>query len=66
MSPSVQLDQVMPAGDGPRYVGAYGGNGSITANFDYIRFVPNAPADATAPVTTHALDPATPGRRACR
>jgi glucose/arabinose dehydrogenase/type 1 glutamine amidotransferase len=61
LSPSADIDQIMPAGDGPRYVGAYGGNGSITASYEYVRFEPDELTDVAPPATTHALAPATPG-----
>jgi glucose/arabinose dehydrogenase len=55
------LDQLMPPGDGPRYIGAYGGNGSVVAGYDYVRFEPDGDGlDAAAPATTHALAPAEP------
>ena len=41
LSGSPNIDTVMPAAAGPRYIGAYGGNGSITARYDYIRFTPD-------------------------
>jgi glucose/arabinose dehydrogenase/type 1 glutamine amidotransferase len=60
LSPSVQIDQVMAPADGPRYVGAYGGNGAVTASFDYVRVEPDELIDAEPPETAHALEPATP------
>ena len=48
----------MPAASGPRYIGAYGGNGSISARYDYIRFTPDPPVDSAAPSTSHTLAPA--------
>jgi plastocyanin len=62
LAPTANIDQIMPAGDGPRYVGAYGGNGSITASYDYIRITPDeAECEEDPPVTTASLDPAVPG-----
>ena len=49
----------MPAASGPRYIGAYGGNGSISARFDFIRFTPET-VDGAAPTTSHTLAPAAP------
>ena len=51
----------LPTSAGPRYIGPYGGNGSITAKFDYIRITPDVCPDPVAPVTTAELDPAAPG-----
>ena len=62
LAPTPNIDEIMPAADGPRYVGAYGGNGSVTASFDYIRITPDeAECEEDAPVTTAALDPGVPG-----
>ena len=58
LSPNV--DELMPPAGGPRYIGVYGGNGSVSARYDYLRFAPDGPADATAPATAHALAPAEP------
>jgi glucose/arabinose dehydrogenase/type 1 glutamine amidotransferase len=55
LSPSANVDEVMPAGDGPRYIGVYGGNGSITASYDFVRFEPDELTDVAPPATTHAL-----------
>jgi hypothetical protein len=62
LSPSPDVDQVMPAGDGPRYVGLYGGNGSITASYEFVRFEPDELTDVAPPVTTHATSGAGPVR----
>jgi regulation of enolase protein 1 (concanavalin A-like superfamily)/plastocyanin len=62
ITPAADLDTIMPAAAGPRYIGVYGGNGSITASYDYVRFSPDeAECEEEPPVTTAALDPATPG-----
>ena len=45
----------MPAAAGPRYIGVYGGNGSVNVLADYVRFTPDSPNDAAAPVSTHTL-----------
>ena len=62
MGLSPDLEAVMPAAGGPRYIAAYGGNGSTTATFDYIRFEPDPQVgcDLTAPETTIALNGAEP------
>ena len=62
LAPTADIDTIMPAAAGPRYVGVYGGNGSITASYDYLRFSPDeAECEEDAPVTTATLDPAMPG-----
>ena len=38
---------------GPRYIGVYGGNGSTTASYDYLRFTPDSAVDAAPPVSSH-------------
>ena len=50
----------MPPASGPRYIGAYGGNGSISARYDYIRITPDNAVDRAAPSTSHTLAPAAP------
>jgi hypothetical protein len=57
------VDTVMPPGNGPRHIAAYGGNGNSTATFDYIRFEPDelVGCDLESPSTTATLDPAEPG-----
>ena len=52
----------------PIYIGPYAGNGSITAQFDYIRFEPDGvggeceiPSDTTPPTTFAMLHPGDPG-----
>jgi hypothetical protein len=59
---SADLDQLMPTASGPRYIGPYGGNGSVTASFDYVRFEPDEVtcADTTPPTTAVTLDPPDP------
>ena len=52
---TANLDTVLPAGAGPRYVGPYGGNGSISVRYDYFRVTPDNPSDAAPPVTSHSL-----------
>jgi plastocyanin/type 1 glutamine amidotransferase/regulation of enolase protein 1 (concanavalin A-like superfamily) len=62
---SVDLAAVFDSGDGPVYIGPYGGNGSITAHYDYMRFEPDDECegeDTTPPTTTATLDPAEPGQ----
>ena len=44
----------MPAASGPRYIGVYGGNGSTTASYDYLRFTPDSAVDRAAPVSSHS------------
>ena len=39
---------------GPRYIGVYGGNGSTTASYDYLRFTPDSAVDRAAPVSSHS------------
>ena len=60
---SPNIDTVMPAASGPRYIGAYGGNGSISARFDYIRFTPDQPVDTAAPLDVAHARPRGSGRR---
>jgi hypothetical protein len=52
-------------GEGPIYIGPYGGNGNTTATFEYIRFGPDelvgCDPDTQAPTTEAVLDPAEPG-----
>ena len=62
LSGTPNIDTVMPPASGPRYIGAYGGNGSISARYDYMRFTPDNAIDRAAPSTSHTLAPA-PGRR---
>ena len=45
----------MPESAGARYIGVYGGNGSVNVSADYVRFTPDSPNDAAAPVTTHTV-----------
>jgi glucose/arabinose dehydrogenase/type 1 glutamine amidotransferase len=55
------LDQLMPPSAGARRIGVYGGNGSVVARYDYVRFEPDGDGvDDVAPSTTHALAPADP------
>ena len=60
LSGSPNIDTVMPPASGPRYIGAYGGNGSISARYDYIRITPDNAVDRAAPSTSHTLAPAAP------
>ena len=52
---TANVDTVMPAANGPRYIGVYGGNGSVNVLADYVRFTPDSPNDAAAPVSSHSL-----------
>ena len=52
---TANIDTVMPEAAGARYIGVYGGNGSVNVSADYVRFTPDSPADAAAPVTTHTV-----------
>ena len=52
---TANVDTVMPAASGPRYIGVYGGNGSVNVLADYVRFTPDSPNDAAAPVSSHTL-----------
>ena len=64
----LNIEEFMPADQGPIYVGPYGANGSTEARYDYVRFSPEDPEcdgggeDTTPPVTTHTLDPDEPGQ----
>ncbi len=60
LSGSPNIDTVLPPASGPRYIGAYGGNGSISARYDYIRITPDNAVDRAAPSTSHTLAPAAP------
>ncbi|WP_170179091.1 OmpL47-type beta-barrel domain-containing protein [Solirubrobacter pauli] len=55
MGVNANLDTLLPASAGPRYLSLYGGNGSGSASFDYVRFNPDAPTDQSAPVSTHTV-----------
>ncbi|HEV2951662.1 MAG TPA: DUF1349 domain-containing protein, partial [Actinomycetota bacterium] len=63
----LNIEEFMPADEGPIYVGPYGANGSTEARYDYVRFSPEDPEcdgggeDTTPPVTTHTIDPDEPG-----
>ena len=50
---TANIDTVMPAASGPRYIGVYGGNGSTTASYDYLRFTPDSATDTAPPVSSH-------------
>jgi PKD repeat protein/glucose/arabinose dehydrogenase len=62
----LNIEEFMPADEGPIYVGPYGANGSTEARYDYVRFSPEDPEcdgggeDTIPPVTTHTLDPDEP------
>jgi glucose/arabinose dehydrogenase/type 1 glutamine amidotransferase len=57
---AVDLSTVFAPADGPVYIGLYGGNGSVTAGFDYVRFEPDEPGDCDPPTTTVQLNGADP------
>ena len=57
---AVDIGTLFAPGDGPVYIGPYGGNGSITASYEYIRFTPDDCPDTGAPATEHDLDPPEP------
>ncbi len=57
---SVNVDTLLPPASGPRYIAAYGGNGSISARFDYLRFTPDQPVDTAPPTTSRTVAPAAP------
>jgi len=61
LSPTANIEQVFAPAGGPVYIGPYGGNGTITARYDYVRFEPDELTDVAPPATTHTLSPATPG-----
>jgi glucose/arabinose dehydrogenase/type 1 glutamine amidotransferase len=57
---SVDLATVFDPADGPIYIGPYGGNGSVTAGYDYVRFTPDEAGDCDPPTTTVQLNGADP------
>jgi hypothetical protein len=57
---SVNLATVFDPADGPVYIGPYGGNGSVTAGYDYVRFTPDEARDCDPPTTTAQLNGADP------
>ena len=52
---TANVDTVMPASAGPRYICVYGGNGSVNVNADYVRFTPDSPNDVAPPVSSHTV-----------
>ena len=58
---TANINTILPTTAGTRYIAAYGGNGSISARYDYIRITPDdcpTGADTTAPTTTATSAPA--------
>ena len=58
---TANINTILPTSAGTRYIAAYGGNGSISARYDYIRITPDdcpTGADTTAPTTTASSAPA--------
>ncbi|MDA0180604.1 PKD domain-containing protein [Solirubrobacter phytolaccae] len=58
MGVNANLDTLLPTSAGPRYLSLYGGNGSSSASFDYVRLTPDVPTDQSAPVSTHTVSAA--------
>ncbi len=62
----LNIEEIMPAAEGPIYIGPYGANGSIETTYDYVRFTPEGPGcedpgdDETAPETDVQLNGADP------
>jgi PKD repeat protein/glucose/arabinose dehydrogenase len=62
----LNIETIMPAADGPIYIGPYGANGSIETMYDYVRFTPEGPGcedpgdDTTPPETDVQLNGADP------
>jgi len=58
----LNIEEIMPAADGPIYIGPYGANGSIETTYDYVRFTPEGPGcedpgdDTTPPETDVQLN----------
>ncbi|MBE2317691.1 PKD domain-containing protein [Solirubrobacter sp. CPCC 204708] len=52
---SANLNTVLPEAGGPRYIGVYGGNGSVNLSADYVRFTPDSPKDLAPPVSSHTV-----------
>ena len=52
---AANIDTTMPAASGPRYIGVYGGNGAVSARYDYVRFTPDSAVDTAPPVSTHSV-----------
>jgi PKD repeat protein/regulation of enolase protein 1 (concanavalin A-like superfamily) len=51
----MNLNTIMPPGNGPIHIGAYGGLGSIEAEYEYIRFTPDdCPGENQPPVIESA------------
>jgi len=61
--PGSNLNGIMPPANGPRYVGLFGGSGSIMTQVDWVRVTPDSVGsceDEVAPTTIAEVDPDSP------